>query len=73
MLSAARMPLLLCINMLLQLLLPLLLLVPQAREGDTRSLLEMYGELAYVDLEKESVYEMTEANMLKVRCRQHAA
>lgn len=62
-------PLLLLKNMLLPLLLPLVLLVSQVREGDTRSLLEMYGELAYVDLEKESVYEMTEANMLKV----HAA
>ncbi|EFJ53022.1 hypothetical protein VOLCADRAFT_120152 [Volvox carteri f. nagariensis] len=36
------------------------------RETDTRTLLEMYGEMAYADLEKESVYDLTESNLLKM-------
>ncbi|GIL93943.1 hypothetical protein Vretimale_174 [Volvox reticuliferus] len=35
-------------------------------ETDTRSLLEMYGEVAYADLEKESVYDLTESNLVKM-------
>ncbi|GLC34065.1 hypothetical protein PLESTB_000833500 [Pleodorina starrii] len=36
------------------------------RETDTRSLLDMYGDLACADLEKESVYDLTESNLLKL-------
>ncbi|KXZ51732.1 hypothetical protein GPECTOR_11g179 [Gonium pectorale] len=36
------------------------------RETDTRALMELYGEVAYADLEGESVYDLTEANMLKL-------
>ncbi|KAG2425849.1 hypothetical protein HXX76_013473 [Chlamydomonas incerta] len=35
-------------------------------DTDTRTLLEIYGELAYADLEAESVYDLSEANLLKV-------
>ncbi|GIL45260.1 hypothetical protein Vafri_2548 [Volvox africanus] len=38
----------------------------QISETDTRSLLEMYGEVAYADLEKESVYDLTESNLVKM-------
>ncbi|PNH01373.1 hypothetical protein TSOC_012747, partial [Tetrabaena socialis] len=40
--------------------------VLQVRETDTRSLLELYGDLAYADLERESVYDVSEANLLKL-------
>lgn len=36
------------------------------RESDTRSLMEMYQELAHAELEGESVYEMTESNLIKL-------
>ncbi|KAG2447577.1 hypothetical protein HYH02_007500 [Chlamydomonas schloesseri] len=35
-------------------------------DTDTRALTELYGELAYADLEAESVYDLSEANLLKV-------
>lgn len=38
----------------------------QTRETDTRTLMSMYSELAYADLDNESVYDMSEANMVKV-------
>ncbi|KAG2487452.1 hypothetical protein HYH03_014019 [Edaphochlamys debaryana] len=41
------------------------------RDTDVRSVLELYGELAYANLDKESVYDLSEANLLKlVRCLQ---
>ncbi|GFR42463.1 hypothetical protein Agub_g3371 [Astrephomene gubernaculifera] len=36
------------------------------RDTDTRSLQELFGEVAFADLERESVYDMTEANLLKL-------
>lgn len=39
----------------------------QVQETDTRNLMDLYGEVAYADLEKESVYDLTEPNLLKVK------
>lgn len=39
----------------------------QVQETDTRSLTELYNDLAFADLESDSSYNLTEANLLKVR------
>ncbi len=38
----------------------------QIREGETSTLMEVYNEVCQADLEGESSYNLTEANMVKV-------
>lgn len=38
----------------------------QIAETDTRSLMELFADVAHADLEAESGYNLTEANLVKV-------
>lgn len=45
-----------------------MLAMAQIEETDTKALMELFADAAFADLEAESGYNLTEANLLKVRC-----